>query len=119
MSVMMKQAATTGFYSYRPIDPSVEKRPPTPFPALMRRLDTQSGVVARTLTTPAIVDATTLSSGVSPVPLRPLEGFAAAVFPKTLEVITAAAASVAKVAPALAPRARSRRRLASKAACGG
>lgn len=93
----------------------------------MRRLETQSGVVAKTLTTPAIVDATTLSIGESPLafpppapPLDTLKGFRATVFPSTLEVMRAllnaatAVASLAMVAPALAPR---RRRLASKAAC--
>lgn len=84
------------------MDPRVEKRPPTPFPALIRRLETQSGVVAKTLITPAIVDATTLSSGLSPPPpsalAPPAKGFAAP--------------------PARTPpRALRRRRLDSKAAC--
>lgn len=45
---------------------SVEKSPPTPFPALILRLETHNGVVIRTLITPATVDANVFSIVVNP-----------------------------------------------------
>lgn len=63
--------SSLSFYSFlakthRPIAASVAKSPPNPFPAFIRRFATHSGVVARTFITPAIVDASVLSIGVSP-----------------------------------------------------